>query len=141
MTKTLEEKIEERIQQAMDRNIIGKAGAVAEGLGSPFKLENEDAIEQGYCYDKGSLKVKKLNVTAFAKYDFSGRNLVSTSVQFGGEVKFYAEDDKIEAYIPGDWEKELDKSYKVVSAQAEKRAENYPLRELRERAAKFGLKY
>jgi len=139
MTRTLEEKIEERKKQASDRNIIGKISAVAEKFGAPVKLENDDAREEGYRYERGSLKVTKLEVTAFGTHGFLGRNFVSTSVKYGGEERFYAEDKEIKMYIPGNWEKELNKLYKGFSAQTENTAEDYSLREQREKAAKFGL--
>ena len=42
MAKTLEEQVQERIQQAKDRNIIEKIRVVVERLGVPVKYENDD---------------------------------------------------------------------------------------------------
>ena len=139
MIRNLEKRIEERKQQARDRNIIGKAQAVAEKLGTFVQLENDDAREEGHRYENESLKVTRLEINAFPTHGFSGRNFVSTSVKYGGEERFYAENEEIKMYIPGNWERELNKLYKDFPAQTEKVAEDYSQMELREKAAKFGL--
>ena len=136
MTKTLEEKIEERKQQVCDRNIMGKVQVVAEKLGEPVKYENDDVRQVGHCYVNGLLSITSLKVDAFPTHGFSGRNFVYTFVVYNCERTFESEDNEVKGYIPGKWEEKLDDFYKKVQVSQPK--EEDPLRE---KAAKFGLKY
>lgn len=140
MAKTLEEKIEERKQQAQKRNIIEKAGAVAERVGTPVKRDYaEDATERGHCYESGLLKVSKLQIIAFPTHSFSGREFNSVSVVYNGKVRFRSEDSEITSYIPGRWERELNKLYQKFSVQTKQTEDDYSKREQCEKATKFGL--
>ena len=140
---TLEEKIAERKKQAEDRNIIGKAQTVAEKLGVPMKLENDDAREAGYRYENQVLEVRSLRVHAYPTHGFNGRNFTSTYIKYQNQIKFEAEDDVIKSYIPGQWEKQLDNLYEKLTPLAvdkggEGMKEEFE-RQQREKAAKFCL--
>lgn len=143
MVKTLEEKIKERKQQAKERDIIGKAQLVAEKLGVRVKLkDDDDAKMEGHRYERHgqhSLLVTRLEVHAFPTQGFSGRSFISVGIQYDGKTRFSSEGDEILSYIPGDWEGELDSLCEEYSVQAKQNADDYAKRELRERAAKFGL--
>ena len=139
MIKDLEERTKERKHQALDRNIICKVQVVAEKLGLPIKLDNDDAREEGSRYENGLLKITKLKVDAFPVNGFPGRTFVSTLVEYGSEVKFGSEDKLVTTYIPGDWERELDKLYNRSSESTKPTVGNYSEQQRREKAAKFGL--
>lgn len=136
MTKTLEEKIEERKKQAKERNIVEKAKVVAEKLGKSVEFENDDAREKGHCYDNEILKVTRLKIDAFPTHGFAGRNFMYTFVEYNGETRFEAEDETITRYISGRWEERLDTLYASLTQPVEKREYLDKEAELRKR---FGL--
>lgn len=140
MKKTLEQRIRERIQQAQDRDIIQKANLVAQGLGEETTLkDDDDATVRGPVYESGSLEVSKLTVHAFGSQGFSGRDVVSITVNHFNQTVFQSDNGDIKAYIPGRWERRLDRLYAGLPQQT-RAASGYSHQELQERAAQFGFK-
>jgi len=103
-TKTLDEQIEERKQQAEKKGIFGKAYLVAAFLGK--RTGNSDTILDVFNDTAASLVVRYFNDTL--EY---ARDGLSVSVSLQGKKVFDAyakEAHAVRTYIPGEWEKKLD---------------------------------
>ena len=139
MEKTLEEKIEERKQQAVERNIIEKTRVVAEGYGIPVKLkDDDDAVVEGCRYESGLLRIDRLNITAFPTHGFPGKQFAYTSVQYNNKSRFQAEGGEVTGYNPGNWEQDLDKLYDQCMPSKQQTEDRSKI-ERRELAEKWGL--
>ncbi|MDO8508630.1 MAG: hypothetical protein Q7S27_03005 [Nanoarchaeota archaeon] len=120
MDKDLKEKIKERKQQAKKNNIIEKARIVTQKLGTPKQIENDDLRFDGYEYTKDRLEISTARIVAFPTYGFSGRDFYQTTICYDDKIRFDSEDNKILAYNPGRWEKELNNIYNQFKAPVKK---------------------
>jgi len=125
--KTLEEQIQERIQQARDSNIAGKAIKIRNFVGGYFPKE------------KLSIDVRYKTV-----YDCPCPHEEPTGVTitYQEEKVFEESGCSIESYIPGEWEQILDNLLPKIEKVKEEIERNRFMEEkerLKEIAKKFGL--
>jgi hypothetical protein len=117
--KTLEEKIEERQQQAEQRDIFGKAMLVAKMLGSvdnSTRIQTRDTKSLTHVFnDKASslavrhtFEEQYISSNVDGSYTDTRRDL---SITYKGNEVFRANGavaDSVYTYVPGPWEKNLD---------------------------------
>jgi hypothetical protein len=143
MTKTLDEQIAARKQQAEERGLTTKAFLVVEELGE----DDANGSCPGRFGDPGTVArifndtAKALTVrTVGSEYPGSSQSL---TVSFNGRQVFaavvYERGDgiisRVDAYIPGAWEKKLDAVYGTVE---QPKATQKPVGE-KEKRARWGL--
>lgn len=113
MDKNLEARINERIQQATDKNIIPKAYKIIEKFGRCYYSDEDGA--KGY-----SFATENLSISQFISYDpLDGFEFHKTSIQYCGVNVFSEEDSKITSYNPtnGEWENLFEELYKNASSE------------------------
>ena len=115
MTKTLEESIKERKLLAEEKRVVLKSSSVATELGILIHTWtghlNSDEVEE-----------------TINTYEFKSDNLAIKSdgysrITYNGRTVFEGGYGKIEAYIPGEWETELEDLYKKSLIAGSKRME------------------
>ena len=142
MVTTLEEKIEERKQQAEERQIAHKATSVAQKSGSKNSSGTGD---RGTTYTFYTFSRAGLDVHHNDFPDYKGGVISIIKVGYEGELVYHKEGDDIKSYLPGNWEKLLDHFYEqITTSQQPSQEESEKLKEefekkQREKAAKFGL--
>ena len=142
MTKTLEERIEERKKQAEDRMISFKAEQVATrlGQGGAYGGMMYAGSSKKYHFARGELAI------GFNSYnpDNEGSDIRTVTITYKGGIVYHHE-SVIESYIPGEWEEQLNKLYAtpkpvpVISSEEKERMKLEFEKQQREKAAKFGL--
>ena len=144
--KDLEERIEERKQQAEERQIAKKATTVAQKVGVK-DLYNNGRDQHGIIYTFFGVPV----LISHDDYcpDYEGGAIPTVKVSHEGKLVYHKCANTIESYIPSPWEQQLNRLYEQVLSPSnifskEKTEERYRMAEeyrerLREKAAKFGL--
>jgi len=123
MSKTLEQQVEERKQQAKDRQISHKASSVAFFLGGTHSLDNrEGRTGERSCYDKAGIRIESESGEV-SSHDGS-MGFQGLSIKYQGVSVFEEGGLSITTYVPGPWEEELDRLYKKAEAVAKQRAED-----------------
>jgi len=142
MTKTLEEKIEERKKQAQERMISLKAEQVAKRLGQGGEY---GTMIYGHSSKQYHFADKDLTI-GFKSYnpDNEGPDISTVTITYEGSIVYHHGSD-IESYVPGEWEEQLNTLYTtpkpvpVISPEEKERMKLEFEKQQREKAAKFGL--
>lgn len=107
---SLDEQIEERIEQAEDGGILKMAAVVARHLGHYDSWNKPGDGGHESLYGQGDLRIKD-----FSFFEAGGDGIVAgvgLSITYRGEVVFVEDGSTICSYIPGPWEVILTKLYK-----------------------------
>lgn len=115
-TKTLEQQIKERKQEAKDKKISYKAFLIATELGELNSYERSSYLDYTY-YNDYLFKQHKLTIeynTSRGQGSDGGYGGSSLSIYYNNKVVFHND----ESYIPGDWEQVLD--FCFIRAEAKK---------------------
>ena len=126
MTKTLEERIEER------------ATDFAKTFGTGFWGYSGGQKKSGYYYFGGNFEISHDTFYLDYGFDFAGstieikykEEIVFFKGEYKEEIVFLKSEQTIETYIPGAWERELDQLYEKLTDIR---------KSFQEKAAKFGL--
>lgn len=118
MVNNLDSKIEGRKKQAERKKIEEKADLVAKTLGKVRILEGN---EEGYisCYQGNNLKIDSRFIIAHAH---DGDSLAfGTEVIYRGKGVYHSGGGTLYSYIPGSWERTLNRLYSEAKPLAEEK--------------------
>lgn len=117
---SLEQKVKDRIKEAEDKNISGKAYTIAKYLGYGTDEKKYTNLQ----FENDSFHIK-YNFSERYSGDSEYGDVVSSSesVKYKGQTVFDEEQHEIKSYIPGEWEEKLNKLYTKAQKNVKKAEE------------------
>lgn len=123
MEKDLEDLIEKRTQQALDKEIYQKAGHIASYLGKgnrrKWRERGTDYTKEYFVFD-GHEKIAIVSDYNYQQDWEMGGGGTSITIHYGSRLVFdgygshyFSEPDGIDSFKPGKWEVELEDLYKI----------------------------
>jgi hypothetical protein len=110
MGKDLERRIEARMEEANEKQIIGKAHTIAKYLGSGGREYSRGVESTEYSFNENGFEIKN---SLFLSNDGGGGG--GTRVKFEGKVVYNSGDARSGSFVPGVWEEEFNELYKKAA--------------------------
>jgi hypothetical protein len=102
MGKDLERRIEARMEEANEKQIIGKAHTIAKYLGSGGREYSRGVESTEYSFNENGFEIKN-------------SLFLSNRVKFEGKVVYNSGDARSGSFVPGVWEEEFNELYKKAA--------------------------
>lgn len=99
----LEDQIEKRKQEAVDKDIVGQAVKVARVLGQTYPTSDTDSSGSESVYKEKTLNIK----FSCGSFNDGESGYSGVDISYGDQQVFYEGGHTIRTYIPGNWEKKL----------------------------------